>query len=359
MRQYLTGFHKQQWKSYTCASNLRALSMALSRLFITASLSFGFLSMAAQDAHFTQFYANPIYLNPAFAGVSQCPKVNVNYRNQYPTLGVYQTTSASYDQYVDALNGGVGVLMLQDEAANGALSLTEVSLAYSYHLTVTREFSVVFGAQGTFRQRLLDWGNLTFPDQIDPFYGFVKPTNEIPPGSANVLNSQNFDLTFGILGFTDNFYMGATFAHVTEPNEAFLSNNSLPMKFTGQLGAVIPIGRKRLYNDLDNLLIPHAVFQSQGGAMQLTSGISFNRGLITGGLAYRQAMGALSSNPDAIVAIIGIAPNDMPWTFGYSYDYTISSLKNTLGGAHEISMSYQFPCRAQRSRSRGIKCPKF
>ena len=167
--------------------------MALSRLFISASLSLGFLSMAAQDAHFTQFYANPIYLNPAFAGVSQCPKVNVNYRNQYPTLGVYQTTSASYDQYVDALNGGVGVLMLQDEAANGALSLTEVSLAYSYHLTVTRDFSVLFGAQGTFRQRLLDWGNLTFPDQIDPFYGFVKPTNEIPPGSANVLNSQNFD----------------------------------------------------------------------------------------------------------------------------------------------------------------------
>ena len=59
----------------------------------------------AQDAHFSQYYANPIYLNPAFAG-SKVSDVHTNYRNQYPELGVYQTYSASYDQYVDKLNGG-------------------------------------------------------------------------------------------------------------------------------------------------------------------------------------------------------------------------------------------------------------
>ena len=113
----------------------------------------GISSARGQDPHFSQFYANPLYLNPAFAGVKQCPKVNVNYRNQYPTLGVYQTYSVSFDQFVDALNGGVGVLIVQDEAANGALSLTEASLIYSYHLAVSRKFSILFGAQGTFRQR--------------------------------------------------------------------------------------------------------------------------------------------------------------------------------------------------------------
>ena len=224
--------------------------MAVKRLLTIAFVVLGLSSVHGQDPHFTQFYANPLYLNPAFAGVKQCPKVNVNYRNQYPSLGVYQTYSASFDQYVDKLNGGVGVLIMQDEAANGALALTEASLVYSYHLTVTRDFSVLFGAQGTFRQRALDWNSLTFPDQIDPFYGFVKPTNEIAPD--NTTNS-HLDLTFGMLGFTENFYMGVTASHVTEPNEAFLSNNKLPMKLSAQMGATIPIGRKRLYNSLDNL----------------------------------------------------------------------------------------------------------
>ena len=330
--------------------------MAIKRLFTIVFLFLGLSSIQGQDPHFSQFYANPLYLNPAFAGVKQCPKVNVNYRNQYPSLGVYQTYSSSYDQYVDALNGGVGVLIVRDEAANGALSLTEASLIYSYHLSVSREFSILFGAQGTFRQRALDWGSLTFPDQIDPFYGFVKPTNEIPPN--NNINS-HLDLTFGIVGFTENFYAGVTASHLTQPNEAFLTNNNLPLKISAQVGGTIPIGRKRLYNSLDNLLIPNVVFQSQGGASQLTGGLSFNRGLITGGLGYRQALGTLSTNPDALVFIVGIAPNEVPWTFGYSYDYTISPLKNTLGGAHEMTMSYQFPCRTRRTRYNAIKCPKF
>ncbi|CAI8315926.1 MAG: Uncharacterised protein [Owenweeksia sp. TMED14] len=331
--------------------------MAVKRLYILAFLILGLSSVKGQDPHFTQFYANPLYLNPAFAGVKQCPKVNVNYRNQYPSLGVYQTYSTSFDQYVDALHGGIGVLIVQDEAANGALSLSEASLIYSYHLSVTRDFSILFGAQGTFRQRALDWGKLTFPDQIDPFYGFVKPTNEVAPGNNT---NQHFDLSVGIVGFTENFYAGLTASHLTQPNEAFLSNNKLPLKVSAQAGATIPLGRKRLYNSLDNLLIPNLVFQSQGGASQLTAGVSFNRGLITGGLGYRQAIGgALGSNPDALVFVIGLAPNNVPWTFGYSYDYTVSPLKNTLGGAHEVSMSYLFPCRTRRTRYNAIKCPKF
>ena len=56
--------------------------------------------MLAQDPEFTQFYANPLYLNPAFAGTARCPRVNLNYRNQWPGIsGTYVTYSASYDQH--------------------------------------------------------------------------------------------------------------------------------------------------------------------------------------------------------------------------------------------------------------------
>ena len=310
------------------------------------------LQARAQDPHFSQYYANPLYLNPAFAGVDKCPTLHLNYRNQYPTLGVYNTFSASYDQYVQGLNGGLGFLAMRDEAAQGSLSLTEFSAIYSYHLQVNRKFTLLSGFQATFRQRSLDWANLTFPDMIDPFYGFVKPTNEIPP--TNTINN-HLDLSVGFLGYTEKWYLGAVAHHLTEPNEAFLSNEKLPLKFTAHGGVTFALGRKRLYNSTENLMIIHAVYQAQSTARQFTGGISFNRGPITGGLALRHG----SFNPDAVIIIIGIAPEKQPWTVGYSYDYTISDFTNVTGGAHEISLSYKFPCRVRKQGIKPIKCPKF
>ena len=56
--------------------------------------------MSAQhDPEFTQYYANPLYLNPAFAGSNICPRIHVNYRNQWPGLAAnYVTFSASGEE---------------------------------------------------------------------------------------------------------------------------------------------------------------------------------------------------------------------------------------------------------------------
>ena len=84
---------------------LRTGVIAILSLFLTNDLF-------AQDPEFTQFYANPLYLNPAFAGTAHCPRLSLNYRNQWPGIsGSFITTSASYDQHVDALSGGVGLLV--------------------------------------------------------------------------------------------------------------------------------------------------------------------------------------------------------------------------------------------------------
>ena len=48
-----------------------------------------------QDPIFTQFYSNPIYLNPAFSGTNKCPRFVMNYRNQWPAFpGAFITTAA-------------------------------------------------------------------------------------------------------------------------------------------------------------------------------------------------------------------------------------------------------------------------
>src|SRR3954471_33351 len=115
-------------------------------------------TVLAQDPEFTQFYANPLYLNPAFAGSARCPRLALNYRNQWPSLqGTFVTYCASYDQQVDALSGGLGIMALSDKAGEGTLTTTNISAIYAYQLTISREFSMRFGFQGTYVQKSVDW----------------------------------------------------------------------------------------------------------------------------------------------------------------------------------------------------------
>ena len=44
------------------------------------------IKIFAQDPIFTQFYSNPVYLNPAFTGSNKCPRIVSNYRNQWPSF---------------------------------------------------------------------------------------------------------------------------------------------------------------------------------------------------------------------------------------------------------------------------------
>ena len=147
----------------------------LALAFITVISCFSFVNeIKAQDPHFTQFYANPIYLNPAFAGSHRCPRIIFNYRNQWPNIsGTFVTTSFSYDMRVEAVSGGIGFHFLNDRAGLGTMGITRFSGIYAYQLAVTREFSMAFGFEATYGQKKLDWSKLTFGDQIDPKYGFI------------------------------------------------------------------------------------------------------------------------------------------------------------------------------------------
>ena len=139
-------------------------------LVFTAVIS----DLKAQDPQFTQFYANPLYLNPAFAGTARCARVCMNYRNQWPNLsGTYVTYSASYDQHFDFMSGGLGVLVMSDDQARGTLRNTNASLIYSYQAAINREFSLKFGIQATYFQKTLDRGRLKLGYNINYNRGLV------------------------------------------------------------------------------------------------------------------------------------------------------------------------------------------
>ena len=83
-------------------------------IIVTIVLAFAGMRIQAQDALFSQYYANPLYLNPAFAGTNVCPRLAFHFRDQWPSApGTFMTYSASYDEHFDKLSGGVGVLHRQ------------------------------------------------------------------------------------------------------------------------------------------------------------------------------------------------------------------------------------------------------
>jgi type IX secretion system PorP/SprF family membrane protein len=334
---------------------VKIVRMKKTLLFFLATLTaIGFSSnlVQAQDAEFTQFYANPLYLNPAFAGTARCPRLCMNYRNQWPSLsGTFVTTSASYDQHVETIQGGLGLIVLNDRAAQNTLSTTTLSGIYSYQQPITRKFSIKAGLQATYFQKSLDWSKLTFGDMIDARKGFIYETQDIPRGGR----VSNVDFSAGILGFSDKFYGGFAVHHLNEPNESLIVGTSrLPMKFTAHAGAVIPIQKKR--RDAEANIAPNILYRRQGEFQQLNLGMYVNKGPLVAGIWFRGLLFG-EKYRDSFITTIGIQTDVI--RFGYSYDVTISALTPSTGGSHEVSLTINFDCRPKKTKFRTIACPSF
>lgn len=317
---------------------------------ITLSLLLVALSgeLLAQDPTFTQFYANPVYMNPALAGSSGCPRVALNYRNEWPQLtGNYVTYAAAYDSYFKNISGGVGLVAMHDVQGQGTLQTSMIGASYSYYLKVNRKFRLMFGTQAAYYQKYLDWSKLTFGDMIDPRRGFIYQTGDVPRGNGR---RGFFDVSAGMVGFSKNFYFGAAFHHLNRPDESLILGQSrLPIKITGHIGANIKLGQRGRYSST-TFLSPNIIYQNQNGFQQLNVGAYLKYESFTIGAWYR--------NRDAFILTIGI--NTDKYRIGYSYDLTVSQLGNGVsGGSHEVSLGINLKCKKPARDFRRISCPSF
>jgi type IX secretion system PorP/SprF family membrane protein len=323
------------------------------------------MSSKAQDVEFSQFYANRLYLNPALAGSEIIPVVSVSYRNQWPQNNKpFITYSSSYDQFVDVVGGGLGVMVLQDNQGDGAIKTLMISGIYSYLLNINREWSVNAGLKASYIQRKLDWESLIFSDMIDPLYGAIYPSREVQP---NNLSKSYIDFSLGMLVNFKNLYIGAAIDHLSEPDEAFDNENNeslLPRKYTIHGGASIPVGFSRGLMENNFTISPNFLYQKQQDFEQINYGLYLSRQNWTLGGWFRHN---LSFDFDAFIILLGYQGQNM--RIGYSYDYVVSKLVKTNSGAHEISLSFligkvRTSCSEshyykKRKRIRAIRCPKF
>jgi len=301
-------------------------------------------AVKGQDPQFTQFFANPLYLNPAFTGSIECSRLVLNHRNQWPALsGTFVTSSVSYDQRVDALGGGLGVLILHDQAGSGTLNTTSGSLLYSYYSKINRTLSIRAGFQVGYVQKRLDWEQLTFGDMIDPRYGFVYQTAETEVSNTN----GNLDLAAGGVVYSSKYFGGVAVHHLTQPTEGFVDQHQakLPFKLSIHGGALIPLDQQGALK-----FSPNIVIQKQQDFQQINFGFYLKKRAIYGGLWYRQA----ERNSDSFIILAGVQEGS--FQFGYSYDITLSRLSNASAGSHELSMRLILGCKPKKKIYLPLPC---
>lgn len=319
-----------------------------------------------QDPVFSQFYASPLHLNPAFAGVTLAPRITLNYRNQWAALsGGFKTYAATYEQSIESLNSGIGFHIMTDNAMQGVYRTNRFNAVYSYQLQVSSEFFIKMGVEAGLIQATLDWDRLRFGDQIDPLNGFydasgnLNSTEEIQPDN---LTTTIPDISIGMLAYGSSFYFGFSAKHLNQPDESILQinpnlNSGLPMRFSLHGGVDIPLIRGNNRN-IPVFVSPNVLFLKQGDFGQINAGAFAGFGPVYGGLWYRHTF----SNPDAAIALIGYKYE--AFRIGYSYDVTLSSLALTnTGGTHEISLSINFDdsssAKRRKKSSQYLDCFKM
>ncbi len=300
-------------------------------------LFFCFISktLPAQDPGFSQFFANPLYLNPAFAGTTELPRMALNYRNQWPQKGAtYTTYSLSYDQLLKNSNAGLGFQAMRDQELNNVINSNSASVIYSHHIKLGYESFMTLGLQGGFTLKQFNLSNLIFPSGIDQLSGEI--SEYILAGYSN--ETKLFpDFAIGAVGQHGEYFWGASAHHISRPNESVIQGDQkgkIPVKATLHAGARL----LRLHHGLLSrifTLSPNILYQQQGSFKQLNLGIyMIEKSFLFGGW-YRNN---IDVRPDAIIALAGFAHEK--FQVGYSFDLTLSKLSNYSYGSHEISLIF-------------------
>ena len=304
----------------------------------------------AQDAVFSQFYASPLQLNPAFTGVSAAPRVTLNYRSQHTAYpSAYRTFAASYEQPLQNSPSNFGFRVLTDTQLEGLYKTSQLAFVYAYDVRLNRDFHARIGLSGGLLDSRIDYGGLVFGDVIDPTEGAGGVSQE----QLEAASKTSVDLGTGILIYGKNIYGGLSIEHLNRPDEGLLSvGDNLyagrPQRFSLHTGAQFDI--KRFSNPRRPAYVtPNLLFTSQASFQQLNLGAYLGYGPFSVGGWYRHAFG----NADGFIAAVSFREDIM--RIGLSYDSVISALRGVpggLGSTFEVSFTIDFGNSRELQRRR-------
>jgi type IX secretion system PorP/SprF family membrane protein len=311
--------------------------------------------ITAQDIHFTQFFANKLYLAPSFAGSTLQNRFYSNYRIQWPGLPKsYTTYCASFDHYFHNFNSGLGMLFARDIAGVGRYGTTLVGLQYSYDFQINDEWHIRPGIQFGYIQRAIDYSKLVLPYQITDEGEIIDPNSTVIFPDKN--NMGAFDAASSIIVYSRNLWGGVSVDHLLQPNLSIMAEEDLVPIKTSVFGGATLIRKGRLLKPIDETLSVAFIFKNQADYRQLDMGVYWSKSPLVFGLWYRGIPPFNSDRGDMFAFLVGVKTQRL--SIGYSYDFTISNIIDKTAGAHEISLSIEFT-KYKKRKMHAVPCPEF
>jgi type IX secretion system PorP/SprF family membrane protein len=340
------------------------------KLFSKLGLLFFGLAAMAQDIQFSQFYAVPLYQNPAFAGSAHAPRFMIHNRLQWPginssatsaSLSRYTTSLVSADHFWAKYRSGAGLMIFKDWQAGSMLASTEIAAQYAYEIPVSNAVTIRPGLQASYVTRSVDYSKLRFPENFDDQNGF--------DGTFQGGNAQRryFDVSSGAVLYTNQLWAGLSVHHINQPNQSLLGGEDrLPMKIAVTGGYKIYLRRPRYLAYLDDVkevsLTPTVHYKMQGKADQTDLGVyliyeQLMAGLWYRGIPFKKYIRSVQNN-ESMVMLLGWKYSN--WSVSYSYDITLSTLASVrTGGAHELNLTYVHSQHKKYKPMKRLPCPSF
>jgi type IX secretion system PorP/SprF family membrane protein len=311
--------------------------------------------VSSQDPQFSQFYSNPLYLAPSFAGAAEASRVAASYRYQWWNLPVNFTTySFSYDHYFSSYNSGIGFLGYRDVAGSGDLGLLSLGIQYSYNFQLFRFLQIRPGLHFSYLEHGVAFNELIFIDQV--------MANPIDPGNSGTTfdpsleRTRDVDFASSLLIYSKKVWIGTTVDHLLMPNYSLYADKyRIPMRYT-VFGGVELIRKGKLINPIDETMTFAYMLRHQGSNTQLDLGVYWHRNPLVFGLWYRGIPPTNSQRGDAIIFLFGYKTRS--FNIGYSYDLTVSNLITHAIGSHEITMTAKL-LLPRRKKIGSVPCPEF
>lgn len=310
-------------------------------IFFTVLLLAGKLANAQQDAQFSQYMFNGIYINPAYAGYKEQLNVSGFYRNQWTGItGAPKTTSLAVDAIAN--DGNVGLAFQISADGFGAQRNLGAYANYAYRLRLNYDGTsrLALGLGVGVVQLGIDGAKLN-PNDVEVDQPLGMQSSTVP------------DARVGIFFSNDKFYAGISMDNLVARS---LDKEQYPFipkpvpHYYLTAGMLLPLSE-------DIQLKPSFLIKDDHGgptSLDLNTFIILGDKLWIGG-GYRTAIklydksylqSDLQSQNSAVAALQVFANSS--FRLGYAYDFSVGPLQGYSGGTHELSVTYYFPRRNQR-----------
>lgn len=322
---------------------------AFTRLCIFLILFVASYKLEGQDAHFSQFYASPLTLNPAIAGTyTGTYRISTIYRDQWRGAldNSLKTFAASGDVKFNLNFGqksmpdivGVGITFFGDRVPTFDFNTNQIMLTGAYHKALDRKTKqyIGIGVQGGILQRSINYEDLSFQDQFNSIDGFTLPTGENLPPNNRAFADLGLGLYYSVSPNKNvSFHAGLGYFHLTKPNISYynipdiinpsvIKTDTLQAKWSFHTGASFLVTDRLYIQPRFNSLIQKPHTEVNLGAT-FRYKISKTEGKYL--LAGPYIRGVKNYNNFGIESVIAMAGFEMNnFIIGISYDQNLKNL---------------------------------